>query len=79
MTPRSLADVNLSEKHLQKHEGFAGFENACYRAKTYVNLTSLTCVNSVHVFVDVVTFCGVLECVYVKYKNQASTTRELPD
>ena len=32
-----------------------------------------------HVTVDDVNFCDGLECVYVKYKRSASTTRELPD
>ena len=32
-----------------------------------------------HVTVDDVGFCEGLECVYVKYKNHASTALELPD
>ena len=32
-----------------------------------------------HVSVDDDKFCYGLECVYVKYKSRASTTRELPD
>ena len=31
------------------------------------------------VTVDDVNFCDGLECVYVKYKSRASTSRELPD
>ena len=32
-----------------------------------------------HVTFDEVNFCDDLECVYVKYKSRASTTRELPE
>ena len=29
----------------KKHEGFLGFENACSRAKTYIILTSFSCIS----------------------------------
>ena len=32
-----------------------------------------------HITVDDISFCDALECVYVKYKNHASTARELPE
>ena len=63
----------------QKHERFVGFANTCCRATTYVILTSLNYVNSMHVTVDDINFCYDLECVYVKYKSRASTAHEFAD
>ena len=55
---KSLCHLKTLEKHfekfifvliyyngVQKHELLVGFENACSRAKTYVNLTSLNYLN----------------------------------
>ena len=50
----------------QKHEVFVGFGKACSRAKTYVILTPLNNIHSIHATVDDVNFCDGPECVYVK-------------
>ena len=63
----------------QKHEGFVGFEYACFRAKTYLTLTSIIYVHFYARYCWWRHFCDDLECVYVKYKSRASTARELPD
>ena len=54
----------------QKHEGFVGFENACYRAKAYIILKSL---NYVHIYAPYCWWCQLLSqpkmYIYVKYKS----------
>ena len=60
-------------KGAQKHEGLVGFENACYRGKTYVILTSLNYINFYICYTWLHQFCDGLEYVYLQYKSRAST------